>query len=107
PDLATLSVGPNDITGRIGADTFEKNVDTIFRTLRARPETVVVATLLPDLGVTPRFRDSPEREAVSRRSDEFNGVLRRLAKAHGVVLVDLYEPSRAEVPRRPELVAGD
>ena len=67
----------------------------------------MVATLLPDLGVTPRFRDSPERDAVARRSVEFNAVLRRLAKAHGVALVDLYEPSQAEVPRRPDLVAAD
>jgi lysophospholipase L1-like esterase len=106
-DLVTLSVGPNDITGRIGVDVFERNIETIFRTLRARRETVVVATLLPDLGVTPRFRSRPERETVSRRSVEFNDALRLRAKAHGVTLVDLYAPSRDEVPRRPELVAGD
>jgi lysophospholipase L1-like esterase len=107
PDLVTLSVGPNDITERIGVDVFARNVEAIFRTLRARRETVVVATLLPDLGVTPRFRARPEREAVARRSVEFNDALRRQAKPHGVVLVDLYGPSRDEIPRRPELVAGD
>ena len=107
PDLVTLSVGPNDITERIAVNVFERNVETIFRTLRARQETVLVATLLPDLGVTPRFRARPEREAVARRSVEFNDALRRQARAHGVVLVDLYGPSREEVPRRPELVAGD
>lgn len=107
PDLVTLSVGPNDITKRIGVDVFERNVRTIFRAVRARPETVVVATLLPDLGVTLRFRGKPEEPVVSRRSVEFNEALRRQAMAHGVALVDLYEPSRAEVPRRPELLADD
>jgi lysophospholipase L1-like esterase len=107
PDLVTLSVGPNDITGRIVVDAFERNVETIFRTLRARRETVVVATLLPDLGVTPRFRGRPEAPTVARRSLEFNRALQRVATPHGVVLVDLYGPSRDEVPRRPELVAGD
>ena len=107
PDLVTLSVGPNDITKRIGVDAFERNVETIFRAVRARPETVVVATLLPDLGVTRRFRGKPEEPVVSRRSVEFNDALRRRALAYGIALVDLYEPSRAEVPRRPELLADD
>jgi lysophospholipase L1-like esterase len=37
----------------------------------------------------------------------FNDVLDRQARAHGAEVVDLYGPSRAEVPRRPELIAAD
>jgi lysophospholipase L1-like esterase len=107
PDLVTLSVGPNDITGRVAVREFESNVDRILRALTARPDAVVVVNLLPDLAVTPRFRSSPERQAVGRQSEAFNEALRRVAGRHGAALVDLHEASRQEVPRQPELVARD
>ncbi|HXH83182.1 MAG TPA: SGNH/GDSL hydrolase family protein [Candidatus Tectomicrobia bacterium] len=107
PDLVTLSVGPNDITGRVPVDTFEKNLDTIFARLVAETRAVVVANLLPDLAVTPRFRRPPMQEAVGRQTVVFNEALARAAKRHGVELVDLYGPSRDEVPRRPDLISLD
>jgi lysophospholipase L1-like esterase len=107
PTLVTLSVGPNDITGRIAVDDFTSNVATIFRRLTRETTAVVVANLLPDLAVTPRFRQGPAREVVGRRTVEFNDALRRTAGEYGVAVVDLYGPSREEVPRRPELISGD
>jgi lysophospholipase L1-like esterase len=107
PDLVTLSVGPNDLTGRVPVTAFEANMDRILTALRTRSRAVVVVSLLPDLAVTPRFRGSPEREAVGRLTVEFNEAVRRAAVEHGATVVDLYEPSRREVPQRPELVARD
>jgi acyl-CoA thioesterase I len=107
PDLVTLSVGPNDITTRVTAETYERNVATIFAALSEQTTALVVASLIPDLGVTPRFNTTPERDAVARRSVLFNEVLRRRARGAGVVLVDLYTASRREVPKRPELVGRD
>jgi lysophospholipase L1-like esterase len=107
PDLVTLSVGPNDITTRQTVENYERNLATIFAALREQTGAVVVASLIPDLGVTPRFRGSPERDAVARRSVLFNDALRRRARSDGAVLVDLYTASRREVPRRPELVGRD
>ncbi|HEU5320341.1 MAG TPA: SGNH/GDSL hydrolase family protein [Methylomirabilota bacterium] len=106
PGLVTLSVGPNDITAGGAAGGFARNVDTIFRRLAER-RAVVVANLLPDLAVTPRFRGGPEEARVARLTVQFNDALRRTAGEHRVELVDLYGPSRAEVPARPELVAAD
>lgn len=107
PDLVTISVGPNDITGGVGAGDFEINLERILAALTRETRAVVVVNLLPDLAVTPRFAASPARETVGRLTAEFNAVLRRAGRAHGAALVDLYEASRREVPRRPELVAGD
>jgi lysophospholipase L1-like esterase len=107
PDLVTVSVGPNDITTRQTVEQFERNMATIFTTLRDQTKALVVASLIPDLGVTPRFRGTPEREAVARQSVVFNEALRRRARDGGAVLVDLYTASRREVPRRPELVGRD
>jgi len=107
PDLVTLSVGPNDITERVPLADYSRNIDTIFGRMASQTRAVLVVNLLPDLAVTPRFRGHEAEAAVGRRSIEFNAALTRLAKRHGVVIVDLYEPSRREVPARPELMAGD
>jgi len=107
PDLVTLSVGPNDITERVPLADYSRSIDAIFGRLASQTRAVLVVNLLPDLAVTPRFRGHEAEAVVGRRSIEFNAALTRLAKRHGVVIVDLYEPSRREVPARPELMAGD
>jgi acyl-CoA thioesterase-1 len=107
PDLVTVSIGPNDITGRVSVREYERHIDTIFTRLRKETIAVVVVNLLPDLAVTPRFRGDAAREAVGRLSIEFNDALSRRAHEHGVEVVDLYNPSRVEVMARPELVASD
>lgn len=107
PDLVTVSIGPNDVTDGVPVATYEKNVDTIFGTLRRDTPAVVVVNLLPDLTVTPRFRRSAQRDALGRRTEQFNAALGRQARKHGALIVDLYAVSRDEVPRRPELMAAD
>jgi acyl-CoA thioesterase I len=108
PQLLTLSVGPNDITSRVGVKTYADNVDTILGRLARETDAVVVVNLLPDLAVTRRFRGRGELSSVvARLSTEFNDELARVAKRHGAALVDLYGASRREVPGRPELLARD
>jgi acyl-CoA thioesterase I len=107
PGLVTLSIGPNDVTGRVTADRFEDNCDRILAALEERTRAVIVLNLLPDLAVTPRFRVSPERDQVGRAAAAFNESLRRVGRKHGAEIIDLYGPSRDEVPRRPELLARD
>ena len=106
PDLVTLSVGPNDITERVPLADYTRNVETIFRRLVAETGGLQLR-VVSDLAVTPRFRGHEAEAMVARRSIEFNAALARLAKRHGVDIVDLYAPSQREVPARPELMAGD
>lgn len=106
PRLITVSVGPNDITTGVGVPQYERTMDTILAALQPTGALIVV-NLLPDLAVTPRFRGSPEEGVVGQLSAQFNDVLRRVGPAHDAEIVDLYGPSRDEVPRRPELIAGD
>lgn len=107
PDLVTLSVGPNDITGRVPVSDYTRNVDAVLGRLAAETRAVIVVNLLPDLAVTPRFRAHEARAMVGRRSVELNEALAGVARRHGAQLVDLYAASRREVPARPELVAAD
>jgi lysophospholipase L1-like esterase len=106
PALVTISVGPNDITGRVSVAAYERNMDAILGRL-AESGAVVVVNLLPDLALTPRFRGHPSEAAVGRLTVEFNAALARVAARHGSEVVDLYSASRVEVPRRPELIGAD
>jgi lysophospholipase L1-like esterase len=107
PHLVTLSVGPNDITGRVPVETYARNLEAIFARLAAETEAVIVVNLLPDLAVTPRFRSRESAPIVGRLSADFNAVVARTAKRHGALVVDLYRASRKEVPRHPELLSAD
>jgi lysophospholipase L1-like esterase len=107
PQLLTVSVGPNDITSRVSVKTYGENMEAILGRLTRDTDAVVVVNLLPDLAVTPRFRGRDLAPIVGQLSRDFNDVLARVAKRHGVAMVDLYEASRREVPRRPELLARD
>jgi acyl-CoA thioesterase I len=107
PDLVTISIGPNDITTRVPVAEYERNVDAIFGRLAAGTRAVVVANLLPDLVVTPRFRAHEAKPAIARLTVEFNEALARQGRRHGAELVDLYGPSRVEVPAQPELISRD
>jgi lysophospholipase L1-like esterase len=107
PQLVTLSIGPNDITGKVPVEAYAQNLDEILGRLIRETEAVIVVNLLPDLAVTPRFRGHKNAERVGRLSAEFNEVVARTAERHGALVVDLYGASRREVPGHPELLAAD
>ena len=107
PLLVTLSVGPNDITAGIPVDVYGHHLDIIFGRLRTATTAIVAVNLIPDLAVTARFASDPQVDLVGRRTARFNEALARKAREYGVVLVDLYLPSREEVPRRAELLWKD
>ncbi len=107
PDLVTLSIGPNDITRERDVRQYERDIETILRTLTRETPAVIVLNLIPDLTVTPRFRGSERAAELDRRVLLFNETLSRQARAYGAEVVDLYGPSRQEVPGRPDLIAVD
>jgi len=95
------------VAAGVAVEAYEKNVTRVLGRLTRETRALVVVNLLPDLAVTPRFRQSDKRDAVNRLTVRFNEALERQARAHGIEVVDLYARSRDEVPRRPELVAAD
>lgn len=107
PHLVTLSIGPNDITAKVPVETYAEHLDAILSRLAVDTGAVVVINLLPDLAVTPRFRNRGSAPRVARLSAEFNEVVARTAQRRGALVVDLYEASRREVPGHPELLAAD
>jgi len=107
PDLVTLSIGPNDITRGIPVARYEQNLDVVLGRLRRETAALIVVNLLPDLAVTPRFAHGPHADVVGGQTVLFNEALARKAREHGVEIVDLYLPSRDEVPRHTALLGKD
>lgn len=107
PALVTLSIGPNDITRDRDVQQYEEDIATILRTLTHQTTAVVVLNLIPDLTVTPRYRNHQRTAALRSRVVLFNEVLARQARTYGAEVVDLYGPSQQEVVRRPELIGDD
>jgi acyl-CoA thioesterase I len=107
PHLVTLSIGPNDVTAKVPVETYAENLEAILGRLARETDAVIVVNLLPDLAVTPRFRNRGNAPLLGRLSAEFNEVVASTAKRHGVLVVDLYGASRREVPGHPELLAAD
>lgn len=107
PDVVTLSIGPNDITGGVPVARYEQNLETILGGLQRETAALIVVNLIPDLAVTPRFAKGPHVDLVGRLTVQFNEALARKGREHGVALVDLYLASRDEVPRQPMLLWRD
>jgi acyl-CoA thioesterase-1 len=107
PDLVTVSVGPNDITGRRTEHQYEADIEAILGALVRHTSAVVVVNLIPDITVTPRFSRHERAAALRRRVEVFNEVLARQAAAHRATVVDLFGPSQQEVPRYPDLISTD
>jgi lysophospholipase L1-like esterase len=107
PDLVTLSIGPNDITRGVPVARYEQNLNTILGRLRRETGALIVVNLIPDIAVTPRFAHGPQADVVGSLTVLFNEALARKAREHGVEVVDLYLPSREEVPRRSALLSRD
>ena len=107
PDLVTLSVGPNDITGERSLWAYARDIDSILRTLTDGTTAVVVVNLIPDLTVTPRFKGKEIEPLVRRRVVAFNDILTGRAHTYGAAVVDLYAASQREVPGRPGLIGAD
>ena len=107
PDIVTLSIGPNVITSGVPIARYEQNLEDILGRLRRETAALIVVNLVPDLAVTSRFAKSPQVDLVGRQVVQFNEALTRKGREHGVALVDLYLPSREEVPRQPMLLWRD
>lgn len=107
PDFITLLIGVNDVVQGVPEHRYRANLGSIFDTLLARlpPNRILVVTT-PDYTVTPAGAGygDPVRQRSAIAS--FNGVLREVADARGVTVVDIFDLSERAATDR-SLVADD
>jgi lysophospholipase L1-like esterase len=107
PEFATLLIGVNDVVQGVPPEHYEANVAGILATLLERlPADRIVAVSIPDYTVTPAGADYGDP---IRRHDGIvanNSIMARLARAHGVAFVDVFDIS-LRAGRDRSLVASD
>ncbi|MEW5851890.1 MAG: SGNH/GDSL hydrolase family protein [Myxococcota bacterium] len=107
PSLWTLGVGINDITRMADLDEMVGHFGEILRGLRGHAEAPVVTWNIPCVlhapGIPPHLRALLDAHVA-----ECNEELQRAAARHpGVMLVDVYEPTRRELALHPEYFSDD
>ena len=94
PQLTTLSIGPNDVTGGEDLDVYRASLVTIFNRLCIETAAVMVVNTIPDMSLATRFSGA-EKQRVGRLAVLFNDAITESAQRFDVEVVDLYTPSRA------------
>jgi len=103
--IVTLAIGAHDVLAGTPPQQFAADIDALVATLVAQTPLCVVH-LLPDLGLTPRFRNTSRARAIRARVDELNAILADACRRHGATAADLGLWSKAAYVD-PRLYAGD
>ncbi len=103
PDLLTVVVGANDISGT-ALEQFRQDYGDLVARLRSRTSAVVVVATIPDVVHLVPQQYSSFRPALVSRIREFNRAIADTVAAHGVLLVDLASSREVEDPRN---LSGD
>ena len=99
PTRATLSVGVNDVLRKVPLDEFEADVRAIAQQFADQKVPLIILTTSM-LG--------PDHAEAGRRLDDYNAILRRTAKDHGLVVAEVnHEMFRALEDGEEELNERD
>jgi lysophospholipase L1-like esterase len=107
PEVLSVLIGVNDVVQGVPAEQYRRNVVSILDAAvdRVGAENVVVVTT-PDYTVTPHGSDygDPAQQAAGIR--EHNAIITEVARALGIVVVDIHDIS-LEAANDRSLVAAD
>lgn len=102
PDAVVCWLVVNDILTGVDLLAYERDLNTVLSALKATGSAVVVGNA-PDLGRLPSLASNPsEADEVRRSAIRWNAVIARVAAAHGVRLVDLFDDSLAPADVGPD-----
>ncbi len=106
-DVLTLLIGVNNLYRHNSLITYEQELDTLLersiRLVGGEPQKVLVASI-PDYGYTPV--GISDQAAISRATDKFNTVKKRLTLQKGAIWIDITPISR-QAMAEPNLLAAD
>ena len=107
PDFVTVLIGVNDVVRGVPVMTYEANIARILEALLARlPADRIVAVSIPDYTVTPAGADFGDPRRNHAWIVANNAAMERLAGAHGIAFVDIFDISLEAAADR-SLVADD
>jgi acyl-CoA thioesterase-1 len=90
--LVTVCIGLNDLLHGVELEQFAENYEALVARLQQTGVIVVIANL-PDVTAAPALRGLAD-ESLGSRLGQFNQTIEKIARQHGLPLVDLYKLSR-------------
>ncbi|HEX7168309.1 MAG TPA: SGNH/GDSL hydrolase family protein [Acidimicrobiales bacterium] len=94
PDVVTVWLSVNDLTGLVDAKTYGEQLRQVVHALRRGGDTMVLVGNTPEVDQLPVIRRSGVPAAlVEKRVDDYNAAIEEVVRAEGAVLVDLHAKS--------------
>ncbi len=93
PDLVTVSIGANDIRGRVKLSEFEKDLTYLVKTLQRETNAKIIINNIPDFSALPTL-PIYIRIASKILIHRFNKSIEKISDNFGLTLVDIFKLSR-------------
>lgn len=106
PNLVTVSIGVNDIRGRVKLSEFEKDLTYFVKTLQRETDAKVIITNIPDFSSLPTL-PIYIRIASKIFINRFNKSIERVSGNFGLTLVDIFKVSRAFCREWRDFISND
>jgi lysophospholipase L1-like esterase len=99
PNLVTVWLNVEDLIRGVPPTDYERQLDTLVRTLRSNGTVRVLVANTPPIDALPAFKSgrlfppgtvAPTPEAVRRLVDDYNAAIARVTERQGALLVDLH-----------------
>lgn len=106
PDLVTISIGANDIVRHTKLSAFRARLETLINTLQQETQAVIIISNVPNFSIlkaVPR----PLKPVAKFRINRINNIIRDVAAAHDILLIDTYKQSTVFARQFPEAVFTD
>lgn len=116
PNLVTVWLNVNDILRGVPVADYERQLDTLVKTLRGDGSVRVLVANTPPLDTLPAYQsgrlftaNAPSPEAVRQVVDDYNAAIARVVQSDGALLVDLHAVGVAAqaTGTEPSLVSRD
>lgn len=95
PDIVTLLVGVNDIRDNTPKEEFRENYDQIIKTLKQKTFAKIYVINIPFIG-SGKLILPPYNYYFNFRTNEFNKIIKELAKENNVQYIDIYSSTMKE-----------
>ena len=106
PDLITISIGANDLKQHTSLRNFERDLETLLKTLKKETNAEIIINNIPSLVYAPAI-PRHLRIATGLAVSRINAIIKKQAEKTHVILVDVYKQSLVFVRDYPEVVSED
>ena len=106
PDIVTLLVGINDIRDNVSKDEFKKNYEQIIKSLTQETKAKIYIINIPFIG-SDRLILPPYNYYFDYKTNEFNEIIKDIAKENNIQYIDLYSLTKKEFKKSDSYYSAD